>query len=257
MECNYYVAFTGNLAMHPCHDVKHLRQTSRTLFEALYNNPLWYAYLKQHSGCACGRCEAPWLLNGWICPVLYRPIPTPSPSSSSLTHPVTLPPTPDAPRHAVQPPKTKKCTPRWTVKAFLSPSDTAVSSSSQTARLWVLVIVRGHALRSGDRLSDNSSGEVVALELVLFSIQQRICDNTALTSVYRIRIVFDIVCKDADFDKREGIGKLIDKYMTGGHTSRISPKTLGVAQPDSLLVSCDWMASLYVNSEAPCGFFNF
>ena len=54
------------------HDVKHLRQTSRTLFEALYNNPLWYAYLQQHSGCACGRCEAPWLLNGWICPVLYR-----------------------------------------------------------------------------------------------------------------------------------------------------------------------------------------
>ena len=100
-------------------------------------------------------------------------------------------------------------------------------------------------------LTDNSSGDVEDVKRVLLSIKQRICDNLALTSVYRIRVVFDIVCKDVDSGQRKDIFELTATYMTGGHTSRISPKSLGPAQTDSLLVSLNWMTSLHANTEAP------
>ena len=52
-------------------DVLRLRTTSASLRAYSMDDVLWFAYFEHCCGCACGRCEARWLINGWICPLLY------------------------------------------------------------------------------------------------------------------------------------------------------------------------------------------
>ena len=102
--------------------------------------------------------------------------------------------------------------------------------------------MRGHVLRSGSRKSDNSSGEMKDIVEVLSSIKKQACSNSLLTSTYQILIAFDIVCRDADEEKKKELQRVVSRYMTGFRIRfRISSRSLGVAQTDSLLSTCQWI----------------
>jgi hypothetical protein len=71
---------------------------------------------------------------------------------------------------------------------------------------------RGHVLRSGDRCSDNSSGEGEDPNAVLESIRAQVCNVLRAASgaagKFGARVVFDVVYKNADDIKKKELERL-------------------------------------------------
>ena len=211
----------------------------------------------------------------------------------SLANPVThsstqTPPPPDEPRHAdkgVQVDaaadtgetvtskrrKTNKMPPtlRGSVAEALrgSVAESASSSSAvdhhtvPSIRLpealpLIVIVVRGAVLRSGGRLSDNADGEVDDLKRVLISIREDVLKNEAILSNYRRMLLFDIVCEDANREKKDELTNMIRSLMLGAVDGlRICSGNLGPAQTDSLLETSRWMARACGDPAVPEGFF--
>lgn len=127
------------------------------------------------------------------------------------------------------------------------------------AKPLFIIIVRGGVLRLGNRWSNNSDGDINETKDVLASIRDRVWGNASLTWKYTILVAVDIVCKDADSVQKQELEELIRTSLGFATVSdtfriRISSENLGVAQADSLLVTCDWVKSVFQNSAAACGF---
>ena len=71
---------------------------------------------------------------------------------------------------------------------------------------------------------------------------------------YRVSIMFDVVCYDADPANIKVIESLIDTFITGRVISRMSTKNWDLCQNGSLLRTCTWMKCWYGTSNAVCCF---
>ena len=122
------------------------------------------------------------------------------------------------------------------------------------ARPLIICLIRGHAKRKGGRLCDNSAGDEEEVDLVFASI------NTCFTKDnieqhYRLVFVADVVVSGAEDDVIEDMLTTMKKHFPIA-ASRMSPKTLGAAQTDSLLESFKWMGEeVCINCINPSGYF--
>ena len=163
---------------------------------------------------------------------------------SSIASPPGVPrhaPPPDVPRHArpeLEQPTQKRA--RGSVEPCLRP--------------LLLVIVRGHAKRLGGRTSINSFGSWSDVQDVLTSIKARLLDNVALTSAYRVHIMFHIVYAGANQAQRMELEELICTCIPDIFTIRIVPNDFGPCQTDSLLVTVQWMRGWLSAFTNPSGF---
>ena len=104
----------------------------------------------------------------------------------------------------------------------------------------LLILLRGHVLRVGNRLSDNASGDLADLRSVLSSIQRYVLKLSALTDYYDPTLFIDVVYTDSTLESQTQLSKDVLASLRP-HRERISAKALGVCQTDTLLASLAWI----------------
>jgi hypothetical protein len=99
----------------------------------------------------------------------------------------------------------------------------------------LIVLIRGHVLRVGDRLSDNFEGDVTALHTVFNSIQTK----TDKLEKYKLVFLLDIVASNADSQTHAQVLDIVGRYVKL-YGQRVSNLPLGPCQTDSLLQTLTW-----------------